>query len=152
MLLLDVDGVLTDGRIVYTSGGTELKFFDAHDGYGFTKALKAGLFIGIISGRSSPMVAKRAKEFSIKEVYQDVENKILVYNALKKKYKLSDEQIAYIGDDIPDLEILCIVGFSACPFDAIEEVKENVDFVASREGGRGAVREVIDIILHQNSK
>ncbi len=88
----------------------------------------------------------------IQEVYQDVENKILVYNALKKKYKLTDVQIAYIGDDIPDLEILRIVGFSACPSDAIEEVKDSVDFVASREGGRGAVREVIDIILNQSSK
>ncbi|MEK7264385.1 MAG: HAD hydrolase family protein [Bacteroidota bacterium] len=152
LLLLDVDGVLTDGRIVYTSDGTELKFFDAHDGYGFSKALKAGLLLGIISGRSSPMVTKRAKEFFIQEVHQDVENKILVYEMLKKKYTLADEHIAYVGDDIPDLGVLRAVGFSACPSDAMDEVKKNVDFIASREGGRGAVREVIDILLARKNK
>lgn len=152
LLLLDVDGVLTDGRIVYTSDGTELKFFDAHDGYGFTKALNAGLQLGIISGRSSPMVTKRAKEFLIQEIHQDVEKKIAVYEMLKKKYALVDEQIAYVGDDIPDMEIINAVGFSACPSDAMEAVKKNVHFISTREGGRGCVREVIDLILLSREK
>lgn len=151
LLLLDVDGVLTDGRIVYTSDGVEQKFFDAHDGYGFTLALRHGLKLGIISGRSSPMVTKRASEFMIDEVHQDVQDKLEVYNAIKKKYRISDKEIAYIGDDLMDVPVLKNVGFSACPYDAIEEIFSCVDFVSSKGGGRGCAREVIDMILKAKS-
>jgi len=147
LLLLDVDGVMTDGRIVYTSDGVEQKFFDAHDGYGFTLAIRHGLKLGIISGRSSPMVTKRAAEFMIDEVHQDVPDKLEVYNAIKKKYRLSDNEIAYIGDDLMDLPILQCVGFSAAPSDGIEDVFSSVDYVCKNGGGRGCVREVIDLIL-----
>ncbi|MBS4027799.1 MAG: HAD hydrolase family protein [Ignavibacteriales bacterium] len=151
LLLLDVDGVLTDGRIVYTSDGVEQKFFDAHDGYGFTLALRHGLKLGIISGRSSPMVTKRASEFMIDEVHQDVPNKIEVYDSIKKKYHLKDSEIAYIGDDLMDVPVLQQVGFSAAPSDAIEDIFKQVDYVCSKGGGRGAVREVIDMILKAKS-
>lgn len=152
LLLLDVDGVLTDGRIVYTSDGVEQKFFDAHDGYGFTLALRYGLKLGIISGRSSPMVTKRASEFMIDEVHQDVPDKLEVYNAIKKKYHLSDNEIAYVGDDLMDVPILEVVGFSAAPNDAMEEIFDVVDYVSTKGGGRGCVREVIDMILSSKER
>jgi len=152
LLLLDVDGVLTDGRIVYTSDGVEQKFFDAHDGYGFTLALRYGLKLGIISGRSSPMVTKRASEFMIDEVHQDVPDKLEVYNAIKKKYHLNNNEIAYVGDDLMDVPILEVVGFSAAPNDAMEDIFDYVDYISSKGGGRGCVREVIDMILSSKER
>jgi len=152
MILLDVDGVLTDGRIVYGNDGTEYKAFDAHDGYGIERAMKHGLLVGLISGRKSPVVERRAKELGIVDVFQNFMNKVAAMEELKRKYDLSDDRFAYIGDDVFDMPLLERVGFSAAPHDALPEVVRSVHYRANAEGGRGAVREMIDMILKAQGK
>jgi 3-deoxy-D-manno-octulosonate 8-phosphate phosphatase (KDO 8-P phosphatase) len=149
LLLLDVDGVMTDGGIYFSNSGDEFKKFNILDGYGITKLHRAGIKIGIITGRVSNIVTKRAKELGITEVYQNLENKLEVYELLKTKWNLSDAEIAYIGDDEFDLPVLERVGFSAAPSNAVPTVKKQVHFVCTRGGGNGAVREVIDLILQK---
>jgi len=146
-LLLDVDGVMTDGGIYLSNSGDEFKKFNIQDGYGITKLRRAGFKIGIITGRVSNIVTKRAEELGITEVHQNLENKLETYEHIKAKWKLSDEEVAYIGDDEFDLPVLERVGFSASPSDAVPSVKKRVHFVCTRSGGNGAVREVIDLIL-----
>ncbi len=152
MVLLDVDGVLTDGRIVYGDDGSEYKAFDAHDGYGIERALNYGLRIGMISGRISPLVERRAKELRIVDVYQNFMDKVSAFEELKRKYNLRDEEFAYVGDDAFDLPLLKKVGVSAAPANAADEVTGNVDFVTKAKGGRGAAREVIDMVLKAQKK
>jgi 3-deoxy-D-manno-octulosonate 8-phosphate phosphatase (KDO 8-P phosphatase) len=151
LLLLDVDGVMTDGGIYLSNSGDEFKKFNIQDGYGITKLRRTGIKLGIITGRISNIVTKRAEELGITEVHQNLENKLEAYEKIKAKWKLSDEEIAYIGDDEFDLPVLERVGFSAAPSDAVALVKKKVHFVCTRNGGNGAVREVIDLIL-QNLK
>lgn len=152
MVLLDVDGVLTDGRIIYGDDGTEYKAFDAHDGYGIERARKAGLKIGIITGRLSPVVQRRAEELGVFDLYQNFMDKVTALEEIKRKHQLRDEECAYIGDDAFDLPLLQKVGFSAAPKDALEEVTRKVDYVTKVRGGRGAVREVIDMVLRAQEK
>ena len=152
MVLLDVDGVLTDGRIIYGDDGTEYKAFDAHDGYGIERALNSGLKIGLISGRISPLVERRAKELHIADVYQNFMDKVSAFEELKRKYNLSDEEFAYIGDDAFDLPLLGKVGLSAAPKNAADEVRRRVDYITKAKGGRGAAREVIDMVLKAQKK
>jgi 3-deoxy-D-manno-octulosonate 8-phosphate phosphatase (KDO 8-P phosphatase) len=147
LLLLDVDGVMTDGGLYYSNSGDEFKKFNAQDGYGIVKLKRAGIQIGIITGRVSKIVERRAKELGITEVYQNFENKIDAYEAIKNKFDLSDADIAYIGDDEFDIAVLKRVGFSAAPADAVPIVKKHVQYVCKLGGGNGAVREVIDLIL-----
>ncbi len=147
LLLLDVDGVMTDGGIYLSNSGDEFKKFNIQDGYGITKLRRAGFKIGIITGRVSNIVTKRAEELDITEVHQNLENKLETYEHIKAKWKLSDEEVAYIGDDEFDLPVLERVGFSASPSDAVPSVKKRVHFVCTHSGGNGAVREVIDLIL-----
>jgi 3-deoxy-D-manno-octulosonate 8-phosphate phosphatase (KDO 8-P phosphatase) len=147
LLLLDVDGVMTDGGMYYTESGVELKKFNVQDGFGISKLQKAGIPVGIITGRISKIVERRAKDLGITEVYQNVDDKAAVYRSIKKKLNLTDEDIAYIGDDEIDLDVLKSVGFSAAPADALPLVKKHVHHVCTRTGGNGAVREVIDLIL-----
>lgn len=147
MLIMDVDGVLTDGRIVLGTDGFETKSFDIKDGHGIKMARNAGFFAVIITGRKSEAVLRRAEELGIEEVYQDVSNKIEVYQKIKEKHNLKDSEIAYIGDDISDIPILERVGLSIAPSDALEKLKEQVDYVTEKRGGRGAVREVTDLLL-----
>jgi 3-deoxy-D-manno-octulosonate 8-phosphate phosphatase (KDO 8-P phosphatase) len=147
ILLLDVDGVMTDGGIYYSNSGDEWKKFNAQDGYGIAKLQRAGIKVGIITGRVSSIVKKRAKELGIEEVYQNFENKIDAYESIKKKLNIIDANIAYIGDDEFDLDVLKCAGFSAAPADAMPVVKKHVRYICSRGGGNGAVREVIDLIL-----
>ena len=146
-LLLDVDGVMTDGGIYYSNTGDKFKKFNIQDGYGISKVQRTGIKIGIITGRSSQIVERRAKELGITEVYQNVEDKIDAYESIKKKYNLTDANIAYIGDDEFDLAVLKCVGFAAAPADAVPVVKNHVHYVCTHNGGNGAVREVIDLIL-----
>jgi len=147
LLLLDVDGVLTDGRIIYDSQGNELKAFDVKDGHGLKMIQRAGIQVGIITGRSSEVVRRRAAELGIDILYQGALRKLEPYREILDQYSLSDEQIAYVGDDIVDLPILRRVGFSATVADAIPDVLPLVDYVTARPGGRGAVREVCDLLL-----
>jgi 3-deoxy-D-manno-octulosonate 8-phosphate phosphatase (KDO 8-P phosphatase) len=151
MLLLDVDGVMTDGGIYYSNSADEFKKFNIKDGYGIVKLHRAGIKTGIITGRISNIVTRRAEDLQIQEVHQNLENKLAVYELILQKYNLSDNQVAYIGDDEFDLEVLDRVGFSAAPADAMTIVQKQVDYVCKCKGGDGAVREVIDMIL-QNKK
>jgi len=147
MVAMDVDGVLTEGRVTYDDNGREYKSFHAHDGYGITRAQRYGLIVAVITGRGSSIVARRAKELGIKEIHQKVVDKLVVYRMLKRRYGLRDEEVCYIGDDDPDSAVLQRVGVSSAPADAMEEVRNIVDIVTKSGGGRGAVREVIDHIL-----
>lgn len=146
-LILDVDGVMTDGGLYYSVDGVELKRFNAQDGYGIVHARECGLGIGIISGRETPIVAARARALGIDDVYQGASDKVVAMKEIQSRYRLADYEIAYIGDDVFDLPLLHIVGFSAAPRNARPEVRRKVDFVTSAAGGDGAVRELIDFIL-----
>jgi len=147
MLLLDVDGVMTDGGLYYSADGIELKRFHAHDGYGIVRAHEHGLRIGLISGRSSPIVEARARVLKIDDVYLNAMDKVTPFRELQKKYGISEEQTAFVGDDLFDLPLLELVGFSAAPRNAVAGVKRRVDYVTRVDGGHGAVREVVDLIL-----
>jgi len=148
MIVLDVDGVLTDGSIIYGSDGTEYKHFHVHDGYGIFRARELGLQFAIISGRSSKVTTLRAKRLEIVDVHQGNNDKVSVFDKLKNKYKLQYNEVCFIGDDEFDLPLLRKVGLSVAPSDAIEAVRREVDYVTKAVGGRGAVREVIDAILN----
>ncbi len=147
MIIMDVDGVLTDGRIILGNKGEELKNFYVQDGQGIDIALRRGLVITLVSGRKSKVVERRAEELKIKEVYQNIAKKIEVYSKLLKKYSLKDEEVAYIGDDLGDIPPLRKAGLAISPANGVEEVKRIVHYVTRASGGRGAVREAIDIIL-----
>jgi 3-deoxy-D-manno-octulosonate 8-phosphate phosphatase (KDO 8-P phosphatase) len=147
LLLLDVDGVMTDGRIVYDNHGVETKAFDVKDGHGLKLLRRAGIRIGIITGRQSEVVRFRALELGIEILYQGAKDKLVPYREVLETLGLSDEEVAYVGDDIVDLPILRRVGFAATVADAADEVKPLVHYVTARPGGRGAVREVCDLIL-----
>jgi 3-deoxy-D-manno-octulosonate 8-phosphate phosphatase (KDO 8-P phosphatase) len=155
LVILDIDGVLTDGRIVYGNVGlaiTEMKFFDTHDGFGIRRAIESGLRIGILTGRRSELVEARARELGITDIYQGIEEKIGTYTELKNSAGLRDDEICYIGDDIPDIPLLESAGFSAAPSSAVAEVRSMADYVADKAGGRGAVREILDLILKAQKK
>lgn len=151
LLLLDVDGVLTDGRIVFDGNGVESKFFNVKDGQGIKMVQRAGIAVGIISGRESRVVANRAAELGITHLYQKSLDKLGPYREILDKTGLSDHQVAYVGDDIVDLPLLRRVGFAAAPADAIPEVHQYVHFVTRNRGGWGAVREVCDLLLKEQN-
>ena len=152
MVLMDVDGVMTGGEIIYTSTGEEFKVFNIHDGMGVAMARMAGLKTGIITGRMSEMVRRRAEELKFDAVVQGQVHKLAAYEKILEKFGLLDDEIAYIGDDLVDLCILERVGFSVAVADAREAVKVTCDYVTAAAGGRGAVREVIDLILKGQGK
>lgn len=152
MLLLDVDGVLTNGQVLLTPDGEELKNFSIHDGFGIVCAMKAGIRIGIISGRSSPSLKRRCDELKIEDLYMDTMEKLPVLNRIIEKYGLSFEQVAFIGDDVPDLPVLLRVGLSVAPRNAHYQVKSRVDLLLMKSGGEGAVRELTDFLLVAQKK
>ncbi len=147
LIVLDVDGVLTDGRITYDSEGKEYKSFHVRDGYGIVRALRRGIKVAVVSGRCCTAVTVRCKELGITDVFQGVQDKEEVYEKLKERHNLKDSEVAVMGDDIPDIPILLKAGFSGAPSDAVEEVKRVVSFVSRFPGGRGAVRDFIDYLL-----
>jgi 3-deoxy-D-manno-octulosonate 8-phosphate phosphatase (KDO 8-P phosphatase) len=147
LLLLDVDGIMTDGRIILDNQGNELKAFHVRDGHGIKLLQRAGIVIGIITGRKSDVVDRRANELGIQEVHQGAYEKIVVYNALLEKYGLQDDEVAYMGDDVVDIEILQRVGIAVTVSDADPAVRPHVDLITKTAGGRGAVREFINLIL-----
>lgn len=147
LLLLDVDGVMTDGGIIYDASGLETKRFNVKDGHGIKMLQRYGVEVGIITGRTSIVVDNRARELGISLVYQGSLKKIESYEDIRHKTGLADEQIAYMGDDVIDVPVMRRVGFSAAPQDGLPEVLAVVDYVATRDGGCGAVREVCDHIL-----
>lgn len=149
LLLLDVDGILTDGRITYSSDGTETKSFDVKDGHGLKMLQRAGIDVGIITGRESSVVERRAQELGINILYQGAKDKLIPFREILEKFSISEDEIAYVGDDIVDLPILLRVGFSATVADALPEVVARVDYVTERAGGQSAVREICDLILKE---
>lgn len=146
----DVDGVMTDGSITYDENGLEYKTFNAKDGHGLAELSREGIVTAIITGRNCPAVDRRAKDLNILEVHQGVKNKIEVLDEILKKYDITPDEVAYMGDDIPDICILEKVELAGCPKDAVQEVKDIVNFEASKNGGCGAVREFCDCILKLN--
>ena len=152
VVLIDNDGVLTDGRIVYGDYGDELKFFDVQDGFGMTLLRRAGFPVIIVSGKKCRINHRRAKELSVNKIYQKATDKLKVFEEILKKFKISAEETLYIGDDLIDLPVLKRVGFAAAVANAVPEVKEAAHYVTERAGGRGAVREVIDLLLKAQGK
>ena len=146
-LLLDVDGVFTDGVIVIDERGVESKRFDVRDGQGIALLKRAGVEVGFVSGRSSGAVRQRAAELGIKLVYQGIQNKAEIYQRIKKRTGFRDEHIAYAGDDIVDLPFLRAVGLAITVRDGWPGIRPMVDYVTEAEGGRGAVREISELIL-----
>ncbi len=146
-LLMDLDGCLSTGHIIYLSNGVDMKMFHTHDGFGITRGRELGMKFAVISGKSSKVNKHRVNRLKIHHLYEDIDDKTVPFKELKKKYKLKDENFAYIGDDEFDIPLLKLVGFSCCPKSAIDEVKKHVDYVCKKNGGDGAVREVIDMIL-----
>lgn len=146
-LILDVDGVLTDGKIIYDSNGNELKFFCVKDGMGLHILNKIGVNLAIITGRVSSIVEKRAIELDFKEIIQNSISKIDSYKYLKEKYGFKDEEVAYIGDDYNDYELLKTVGFPITVPKSPKILKDISIYITKNEGGDGAVREVVDMIL-----
>ncbi len=149
LLLLDVDGVLTDGRITYDANGVESKSFDVKDGHGLKMLQRAGIKVGIITGRESEIVALRARELGIEILHQGAKQKLLPYEKILQECGFEDREVAYVGDDLVDLPILRRVGFAVTVADGVEELRERVDYVTRRPGGRGAVREVCDLLLKE---
>ena len=152
LVLLDVDGTLTDGGIYRGNNGEELKRFNVKDGYAIVNAQKLGIEFGIITGRKSELVEIRAKELKIKYLYQGISEKIVILEEIMKKDGLSKVEIAYMGDDLNDLLIMKQVGSSGTPKDAVDEVIQVADFVSKKNGGSGAVREFIEHILKKDGK
>ena len=147
VLLLDVDGVLTDGRIVYADYGDELKFFDVQDGAGLVFWNRVGLRSAIITARKSRLMKRRAKEMRIDFLAQGCLLKLPMYERLLKRFRVRDEQVCAIGDDLMELPILLRAGLAVAVPNAVDDVKRVSHYLTHRSGGRGAVREVIDVIL-----
>jgi len=147
LLLLDVDGVLTDGTITYTHDGGESKGFNTQDGFGLRILQDAGVDVGLITARTSEAVTRRAGDLQLKYVFQGSGKKNDVYEKILVESGLRPLQTAYMGDDWLDLQLLARVGFAAAPANAVAEVRQNVHYVTTKSGGHGAVREVCDLIL-----
>lgn len=147
LLILDVDGVMTDGRIIFDSNGIESKFFNVKDGHGIKMLQRSGIEVGIISGRGSVVVTNRAAELGITQVYQKSLDKMVPYREMLEATGVCDEEVAFMGDDIIDIPLLRRVGFAAAPADAVAEVLPFAHLVAKNRGGWGAVRELCDLIM-----
>jgi len=156
LFLMDCDSVLTDGSLHYSaqaSGAMEAtKVFHIQDGQGMRLAAQAGLKLGIISGRSSAALTQRAQEINVDYLHQGISDKLTVYEQIKSAEGVCDEQIAYIGDDLPDLAPMRCAGLSIAVADAVSEIQDCAHFVTARNGGRGAVREAIELILKAQGK
>jgi 3-deoxy-D-manno-octulosonate 8-phosphate phosphatase (KDO 8-P phosphatase) len=151
-LLFDVDGVLTDGSVVLVGGGEQARTMYVRDGYALQLAVKQGFHIGIISGGRSEEVRKRMNGLGVQNVHLGVENKLDCYETFKLEHNLTDEQILYVGDDLPDFQVLQACGVSCAPADADHEIKEIVDYVSPIDGGRGCVRDIIEKVLRVQKK
>jgi len=147
LFIMDVDGTLTDGKIYIGNNGEIFKAFNVKDGLGINLLKKKDIIPAIITGRTSDIVLARAKELGIQEVHQGVEDKVKVFNILKKKYNLTNDQIAFVGDDLNDLELMKLAGLKLTVANATEELFDVVDYKSSLNGGEGAVRDIINKLL-----
>ncbi len=152
LILMDVDGTLTDGTLLLLPDGEELKSFNVRDGMGILMARQAGLKTGVISGKNSRVVTKRAERLRLDEVHQGIQDKKQVLEDIMRRHRLTSEEIAFIGDDLGDLEVMRSVGLAAAVADAHPLVKASSHYVCQNQGGRGAVREFIEFILTAQGK
>ena len=152
LMLLDVDGVMTDGRITMNDRGEETKIFNVKDGLGLKMLMSSGVEAVILTGRSSQVVTLRAKELGIEEVYQGVKDKKTLCQQLREVKGLKKEQVCSLGDDLPDLGMFMESGLSIAVADAVKEIRETADFITKSKGGLGAVREAIELILKSQRK
>ncbi len=152
MLVMDVDGVLTDGTLIINGDGTESKSFNSMDGHGIRMWQRAGLKVALISGRASDPTQQRAEQLQIEYVFQDCHNKLPVFKELLEQIALSPDKVAYIGDDLTDLPVITYAGFGVTVANAVDEVKQYADYITTRPGGSGAVREVIEYILKNSGR
>ena len=152
LILFDVDGVLTDGKIVMHADGSESKVFDIKDGTAIVWAQRAGLTVGFLSARTSAATAQRAAQLGVALVHQGVPSKLEAYDAIVAGLPLDDEQVAYMGDDILDLPVLSRVGLSAAPRDAAEDVRSRVHWVSRADGGDGAARDLVELVLRAQDR
>lgn len=147
LLILDVDGVMTDGSIIYDNRGNEYKIFNAHDGYGIELAQKAGIRIAFVSGKKSDIIDRRAEILGVEDVYQGITDKNAVLKELLIKYKLDQVEVCAIGDDLLDLGMMKNVGFPVAVRNARPEVKRIAKYITDADGGKGAIREVTDLLV-----
>ena len=152
LLLLDVDGVLTDGRIIIDDRGREIKAFHVRDGQGIVLLLREGIEVGFITARASASVRKRAKELGVTVLHQGVADKLAAYESIKRQRRLRDAQIAFMGDDIGDLPLLGRVGMPLSVADGWQEARAAAAYVTEARGGHGAVREVAELLLQAQGK
>ena len=151
-LVVDVDGVLTDTSLTFDEDGKEYKTFNAKDGQGIVMLNKTGFVTAIITARLNGTVRHRFNNLGMTKLYEGCKNKIAALRELMAEYNLKEEEIAYMGDDLPDICVLKVVGLPCCPNDAVEEVKQQAEFISSKNGGKGAVRELCDFILKSTGK
>jgi 3-deoxy-D-manno-octulosonate 8-phosphate phosphatase (KDO 8-P phosphatase) len=152
LLLFDVDGVMTDGVVIMHADGSESKGFHIRDGAAIVWAQRAGLTVGLLSARTSGATAQRAAQLAIRTVSQGVTNKLAGYEQIIEDTGVTDEDVAYMGDDLLDIPVLQRVGLSAAPADAALEVRDRVDWVSPSGGGRGAVRDLIELVLRAQER
>ena len=152
LLLLDVDGVLTDGRIIYDSRGHDMKFFDVHDGLGVSLLKDAGIPTILITAKGSRAIKPRARDMRVEEVFENVSPKTAVLDKILKKYRVSAAEVCFAGDDLVDICLMRKVGFPIAVFNACPEVKKVASYITLKEGGRGAVREIAELILKSQDK
>ena len=152
LLLLDVDGVLSDGAIIYNHDGSETKIFNVKDGLGLKLAMKAGIKVGIVTGRKSPALDHRCRDLGIRYSFTGIQNKDKILEKIADLTAVAPENTAYIGDDLPDLPLMRRVGLSIAVADADKTVISNADWTTSASGGKGAVREVCEALLKAQGK
>jgi 3-deoxy-D-manno-octulosonate 8-phosphate phosphatase (KDO 8-P phosphatase) len=152
LVLFDIDGVLTDGKVTVHADGTESKAFAIRDGIGMVWAQRAGIKVGFLSARNSPTTPHRAAQLGITLVYQGVMNKLRSYEQIVADLGVADDDVAYMGDDVVDLAVLGRVGLSTAPADAVAEVQSRVDWVSAFAGGNGAARELLEMILRAQQR
>jgi 3-deoxy-D-manno-octulosonate 8-phosphate phosphatase (KDO 8-P phosphatase) len=152
LILFDVDGVLTDGKVLLHADGSESKVFDIKDGTGIVWALKLGLTVGLLSARSSAATAQRAAQLGITLVHQGVHSKLETFEQIADSLMLEEDEVAYMGDDVLDLPVLLRVGLAAAPADAAADVRSRVHWVAAANGGAGAARELIELIVRAQGR
>jgi len=152
LVITDVDGVLTDGGMYYTAKGDNMKKFHVRDGMGVTLLRRDNVPTIIVTKEQTQIVKQWAKKMKIKKLFDGIQDKKKVLQQICNEFKVKGNEIAYIGDDINDVDLIKSVGFSACPNDAIDVVKNNSDYVCSKKGGDGVLREVVEIILSAKGK
>lgn len=152
LLILDVDGVLTDGRIIYDSKGRDSKFFDVHDGLGVFLLRRVGIKAILITAKGSKTIKPRARDMRVEEYYEDVFPKTKVLDKILTKHKVTKDEICFIGDDLVDLSIMKAVGLPVAVANASNDVKAVASYITQKSGGRGAVREVAELILKAQDK